>query len=142
MSRKIPATLRTLVARRASYRCEYCRSSEADSVNAFEVDHVFPIKHGGPTSLENLAYTCIICNRQKGSDMATSEYPSRQFVPLFNPRIDNWEEHFGLEDGVIIAKTDIGAATIKVLDLNQVERIIERRLQILSGSYPGDFTAE
>lgn len=61
---------------------------------------------------------------------------------MFNPRMDNWEEHFDLEDGIILAKTDIGAATIKVLDLNQVERIIERRLQILSGSYPGDFTAE
>ena len=142
MSRKIPAAIRTIIAERAGYRCEYCRSSEEDSVNAFEVDHIFPIKHGGPTSLENLAYTCIVCNRQKGSDMATSEYPSRQFVPLFNPRTDNWLEHFGFDDGVIIARSEIGAATIKVLDLNHVERIMERRLQTESGSYPGDFTTE
>lgn len=59
--RKIPAALRAMVARRAEYRCEYCRSSEVDSVDAFEVDHIFPIKHGGPTEPDNLAYTCIIC---------------------------------------------------------------------------------
>lgn len=142
MSRKIPQNLRNTVAQRAGYRCEYCLTSEADSVIAFEVDHIFPVKHGGPTSLENLAYTCIICNRQKGSNIATAEYPSRQFISLYNPRTDKWTEHFDLAEGLIIAKTEIGAATIKVLDLNHVERIMERQLQIRSGSYPGDFTPE
>jgi hypothetical protein len=133
---KIPESLRRTIAQRADYRCEYCLSSEADSVNSFEVDHIFPLKHGGPTVLENLAYTCIICNRNKGSNLATATYPSRQPIPLFNPRTDTWLEHFGNDDGMIFGKTEIGLATIKVLDLNHVERIIERRLQIQSGSYP------
>lgn len=133
---KIPASLRKAVALRAGYRCEYCLSSEADSVNAFEIDHIFPLKHGGPTVLENLAYTCIICNRNKGSDLATASYPSRQFTPLFNPRTDVGAEHFEIDNGVIFGKTEIGLATIKILDLNHMERIIERRLQIESGSYP------
>ncbi len=34
-----------------------------------------------------------------------------------------------------MGKTEIGEATIKVLDLNHVDRIIERRLQIEGGSY-------
>ncbi len=133
---KISDSLRRAIAKRADYRCEYCLSSEADSVNSFEIDHIFPLKHGGTTVLENLAYTCIICNRNKGTDIATATYPSRQFTPLFNPRTDKWNEHFGIDDGMIFGKTEIGLATIKVLDLNHVERIIERRLQIESGSYP------
>ncbi|HRI59786.1 MAG TPA: HNH endonuclease signature motif containing protein [Saprospiraceae bacterium] len=139
---KITVSLRRIVAQRAGYRCEYCLTSEADSVNSFEVDHIFPLKHGGPTVLENLAYTCIICNRNKGSNLATATYPSRQFTPLYNPRTDAWAEHFGIDNGVIFSKTEIGLATIKVLDLNHVERIIERRLQIESGSYPFDPTSK
>jgi hypothetical protein len=136
MSRHIPISLRRAVAERADFRCEYCLTPEADSVNAFEVDHVFPRKHGGPTVLENLAYTCIICNRAKGTDLATAEYPSRHLIPLFNPRMDRWTDHFELDDGEVIGKTEIGQATIKVLELNFVDRIIERRLQMESGSYP------
>ena len=74
MSRHIPKALRIAVAQRAGHRCEYCLSNEADSVNGFEVDHIFSRKHGGPTTLENLAYVCIICNRNKGSDIATANY--------------------------------------------------------------------
>ena len=137
MSRKIPDSLRKEVAQRAGYRCEYCLSGETDSVVAFEVDHIFPVKHGGPTVLENLAYTCIICNRHKGSNIATSDYSSQTLVPLFNPRKDVWTAHFMVKDGEIISITEIGKATIKVLELNHIDRILERRLQIQSGSYPG-----
>lgn len=136
MSRNIPESMRRTVAQRADYCCEYCLSSEADSVVTFEVDHIFPLKHGGPTVLENLAYTCVICNRNKGSDIATADYPQERLIPLFNPRIHLWSDHFALDDGMIVGKTDVGRATAKILGMNEVERIIERRLQIMSGSYP------
>ena len=135
MSRSIPKGLRNMVAERAGFRCEYCLSSEADSVNGFEVDHIFARKHGGPTTFENLAYVCIICNRNKGSDIATADYSDKKLIPLFNPRTDDWPEHFQIDDGQIIGKTPVGNATVKVLDLNDPDRIIERRLQIQSGSY-------
>lgn len=86
--------------------------------------------------LENLAYTCIICNRNKGSDIATADYPHSQLIPFFNPRIHAWADHFALDDGMIVGKTDIGRATVKILAMNDVDRIMERRLQIKSGSYP------
>lgn len=136
MSKYIPESLRRAVAQRANYCCEYCLTSEVDSVVAFEVDHVFPRKHGGPTSFENLAYTCLICNRNKGSDLATADYPHGPLIRLFNPRAHTWADHFDIDDGMIIGKTDIGMATIKILGMNEVDRIIERRLQIKSGSYP------
>ena len=115
MSRKIPLQLRLQVAERAGFRCEYCLSSEADSVVGFEVDHITSLKHEGPTTLENLAYSCIICNRNKGSDLGTRFYPSKELIPLFNPRQDKWREHFECIDGLILEKTDVGKATIKVL---------------------------
>jgi len=62
MSRTIPETLRQSVAKRARYCCKYCLCNEADSPFTFEVDHIISRKHGGPTVLENLAYTCILCN--------------------------------------------------------------------------------
>lgn len=136
MNRNIPPNLRKAVAQRAGYRCEYCLTSEADSVLSFEIDHAFPRKHGGPTTLDNLAYTCIICNRNKGTNIATAEYPSKKIIPLFNPRSDLWSDHFEIDEGEIIGKTEVARATIKILDLNHIDRIIERRIQIQSGSYP------
>ena len=53
--------------------------------------------------------------------------PDRIFIRLYNPRIDNWYDHFEIENGVIYDKTDIAKATIKVLNLNEIERIIERQ---------------
>lgn len=114
MSRNIPLKLRLQVAERAGYCCEYCRCSELDSVIGFEVDHIVSRKHGGLTVLENLAYACIICNRNKGSDLATQFYPSKELIPLFNPRQDVWQDHFEYDDGLIIEKTDVGKATIKI----------------------------
>lgn len=62
----------------------------------------------------------------EGADIGTVLLPEKFFTRLFNPREDIWSEHFEQEAGVIYAKTKIGEATIKVLNLNEVERIIER----------------
>lgn len=128
MSRHIPNALRKLVAERADNRCEYCKIREEDAFFSFEIDHVISLKHGGETTSENLAYSCFACNNCKGSDVGTALLPDRTFVRLFDPRNDDWEEHFKLEDGVIIARTKIAQATVKVLKLNDVNRIVERRL--------------
>jgi hypothetical protein len=46
---------------------------------------------------------------------------------LFNPRLDRWSDHFRLEGAVIEPLTDEGAATSRLLRLNTVERVAERR---------------
>ncbi len=74
-----------------------------------------------------MAYACFACNNTKGSDIGTMLLPDRIFIRLYNPRIDNWHDHFEIENGVIYDKTDIAKATIKVLNLNEIERIIERQ---------------
>ena len=68
--------LRNLVRNRANSRCEYCRLPESLDFPAHEIDHIIAEKHGGLTEAENLALSCMICNKHKGSDL-TSIDPKR-----------------------------------------------------------------
>jgi len=136
MSRYIPNTLRKMVAERANHCCEYCRAQATDSLFPFHIDHIVSIRHGGKTVVENLAYACQICNSNKGADIAT--YLDDLTIPVrfFNPRLDAWRDHFEADDsGELLSKTSIGAATIKILDLNHPESIIERRELIRFGLF-------
>jgi hypothetical protein len=136
MSQKIPESLRREVAIRAKYHCEYCRRLETDSFIRYQTDHIISRKHGGKTILDNLAHSCSICNNAKGSDLSTFIDNEENLIRLFHPRKDNWFDHFGVEEGLIVPKTEIGAATIKLLRLNDVDRILERIDLIEAGLYP------
>ena len=127
MSRYISDKLRKMVICQANSCCEYCLQSNDFSFHPHQIDHIISLKHEGETEFDNLAYACFPCNNAKGSDIGTIILPNKNFVRLFNPRTDNWYEHFEMENGVIYDKTDIGKATIKVLNLNEIERIIERQ---------------
>jgi 5-methylcytosine-specific restriction endonuclease McrA len=126
MSHYISDAIRKKVIERAKRCCEYCQIPDDDVYFSHQIDHIISRKHGGETTLDNLAYTCFACNNTKGSDIGTLFLPDRTLIRLYNPRIENWHDHFEMENGVIYAKTTIGQATIKVLNLNDVNRIIER----------------
>jgi hypothetical protein len=51
--------------------CEYCLIHEDDVGFPHQIDHVVSGKHGGLSGVENLAYAWILCNRHKGSDVAS-----------------------------------------------------------------------
>jgi 5-methylcytosine-specific restriction endonuclease McrA len=89
----IAVRLRRQVAERAQHRCEYCLIHEMDTFFPHEPDHVIAEKHGGPTSSENLAYSCFNCNRFKGSDLASVDPQTGKIVLLFNPREQKWKRH-------------------------------------------------
>ena len=114
---------------RANFCCEYCRRPEADSFLRYQVDHIIPVKHGGETVLDNLAYACPICNSYKGTDLGTLLEGTDDLIRIFHPRRQVWSEHFDMADGAIYAKTPIGEATIKLLKLNDVARILERTVK-------------
>jgi 5-methylcytosine-specific restriction endonuclease McrA len=133
---KISKAKRFKVAKRARYRCEYCCLHEDDLFLSFELDHIIAIKHGGSDDLENLAYACPHCNQHKGSDLVTVLDDSDEFVPLFNPRVLIWEEHFRVLEGEIIPKTNIGRATVKLLKFNSPDLLILRKLLHEVGRYP------
>lgn len=133
MSRSIPENLRSEVAQRAGYRCEYCRLPESYAIYPFEVDHIIAINHGGKTVIENLAYCCMRCNRMKGTDLTTIIPGSDEIIRLFNPRKDNWSEHFEIQEGVIYGRSSGGKATVQLLAINTPERIIGRKLLVEAG---------
>jgi len=103
----------------------------------FHIDHVISQKHGGKTSFNNLAYACPICNSHKGTDVGTV-WGDEQivFVPFFNPRHHNWNDHFVVESGLIVSKTIIADGTVNILRFNDVNRIIERQGMQEVGLYP------
>lgn len=126
MNRYISETIRKKVIKRANHCCEYYQISDDDIYFPHQIDHIISRKHDGETKLENLAYACFACNNAKGSDIGTILLPDKIFIRLFNPREDSWQDHFEMENGVIYAKTDVGQASVKVLNLNDINRIIER----------------
>jgi len=123
----ISESLRRLVQERAGYCCEYCQISADVSFYAHEVDHVIALKHGGETTAENLAYACWRCNRYKGSDLGSFDPQTNEFSFLYNPRTQQWREHFSLRDNEIIGLTPAGRTTVQLLGFNGVERRAERR---------------
>lgn len=125
MATVIPETLRRAVIVRANGCCEYCGKPQV-SFFAHEVDHVIAQKHRGKTTLENLAFACFECNRYKGSDIASFDPQTEQLTLLFNPRTQNWTDHFRYDSGVIVPLTPEGRSTVFLLRLNDPARIQER----------------
>ncbi|MBW4641793.1 MAG: HNH endonuclease [Goleter apudmare HA4340-LM2] len=123
----IPAALRRLVEERANRRCEYCLLPENVFFYTREIDHVIPEKHGGKTDATNLALTCWRCNRHKGTDLGSFDPQTEEFSFLFNPRTQQWSEHFACEKAVIVGLTPEGRTTVRLLQFNTDERLAERK---------------
>ena len=136
MGNDITEALRNEVARRAHHRCEYCLIHEDDIAFRPHVDNIVSRKHGGLSDIENLAYACVICNRSKGSDVASINGRSGEIVRLFHPRQDLWADHFQLDGCSIRAISDVGTATAALLRFNAPERLAERSLLQSLDSYP------
>lgn len=130
----VPASLRRLAYDRADGLCEYCGMPERFSFALHQIDHIIAEKHGGATTADNLALSCILCNKHKGSDLASLDPLNGKITPLFHPRRHVWLEHFILTfDGMLVSSTAEGRATIRLLQMNQPERVEERRLLRESG---------
>lgn len=117
----IPIALRQVVIERATNRCEYCQSPALYSPEIFEIEHIQPLNTGGVTELPNLALSCPACNRYKGNLQAASDPETGLLTPLFNPRINNWAEHFAWSSDFssIEGLTPGGRATIVALHINR-----------------------
>lgn len=115
---------RELVRRRAGDRCEYCRlSQEAAPFVPFHVEHVRARQHGGTDDPGNLAWSCHRCNAYKGPNIAAVDPHDDSIVPLFDPRRDDWSEHFRLQGAEIVGLTPKGRATLQLLRFNDSYRI-------------------
>lgn len=120
------------VRSRANQRCEYCLLPQAAFQRSFHIEHIIARQHGGQTILENLALACWYCNAKKGPNLSGIDPQTGQTVPLFNPRLHHWADHFSLLAPVagqlapfvtrgeitITGRSAIARATVMVLDMN------------------------
>lgn len=136
MNPRPSADLRRQIVMRAGGRCEYCLIHQEDAVANHQIDHVIAEKHGGPTTLENLALSCVLCNLRKGSDLSSIDSDTGQVTALFNPRTQDWPEHFRIDDVEIVGSTPAGRATVQLLQLNSYQRLAERRELKRAGRFP------
>lgn len=73
MSRSyIPSDLRQQVYARARGICEYCQLSDTVVLSAHQIDHIIAEKHGGATTLENLALSCTFVTAIKVATLLLS----------------------------------------------------------------------
>lgn len=135
MSTDFSLKTRQLVAERAKFGCEYCLFPELFAVHSFEIDHILSKKHGGTNLLENLAFACFHCNRHKGTDISSYDDLTGNLTAFYNPRKQIWTEHFLFQNAEIVALTAEARVTIKILKLNDIQRIEERQALIEIGIF-------
>jgi hypothetical protein len=105
---------------------------------SLSVDHIIPLAAGGPTVRENLWLACRPCNEFKGTQVQAVDPETGERVPLFNPRTQDWSEHFTWSaDGTqVIGLTPVGRATVVALQLNRSMLVRARRRWVLVGLHP------
>jgi glutaredoxin len=122
----VPAQVRQLVIERANGRCEYCRYPQEAAMLGFEMEHIIAEKHGGATEMQNMALACPYCNRAKGTDLGSIDRETGLLTAFFNPRTQQWSEHFRLEGTEIVPLTAEGRVTVVILQFNDPARVKER----------------
>ena len=126
-------SIATEVRRRARDRCEYCRLPQSAFRRPFHVEHIVARQHSGASRLENLALACWNCNLKKGPNLSGVDPDTGLVEPLFNPRKDEWREHFyaAVDPNralcvAIRGLTPVGRTTVQVLGLNDEMRQLIR----------------
>ena len=102
------AEIRRQVVERARGCCEYCLVHQDLVASTHQVDHVIAEKHRGETTMDNLALSCTLCHRRKGSDITSVDSETGEVISLFNPRAQRWLDHFEVDGVRIIGKTPEG----------------------------------
>ncbi len=126
------ASVRELVRRRADDRCEYCRLPQAAApFFTFHIEHIRARQHQGTDDPSNLALSCPDCNAYKGPNLTSVDPETDQVVPLFNPRVHSWNDHFAMEGPRVAGLTQVGRATVNLLNMNDAEPL-DMRAELLA----------
>ena len=106
--------MRSQIAERAQYRCEYCGAPDSFTSDIFEVDHIRPQSKEGNSDFENFAWACGGCNSFKAAKSEGTDPATLKETSLFHPRKDKWSDHFiwSADTLEIIGISDVGRATV------------------------------
>lgn len=132
------AALRAVVAARAGFCCEYCRSQERFAVQSFAVEHVEPRSRDGSDDPANLAFACQGCNNHKYTRTTAPDPATGAEVPLFDPCRQRWADHFTWNDDCseVLGVTPTGRATAAALRLNRPGVVNLRRVLFAAALHP------
>ena len=133
---KIPEKLKIKVRRQAKNRCGYCRLPQSLNPSLLEIEHLLATANGGSDSEENLWLACRLCNGYKGIQVEAVDSKTNKSVSIFNPRIQDWNEHFEWRKEKVVGKTPCGRATVQALKLNNEIISPLRKRWILVGWFP------
>ena len=140
MPRKpIPAELARRIRETAANRCGYCLSPQHLVMARLEIEHIIPVARGGTDDEANLWLACPLCNNHKSDKTAAVDPETGEMTPLFNPRAQQWSEHFRWSsDGIrIIGLTPVGRATVIALHLSDDPDALEvRSYWVIAGWHP------
>lgn len=138
MSAYIPDGLKAQIEQEDRQRCCYCLTSEANSGISMTFDHIQPRSKGGATSFENVCLACRTCNEYKSNSTTAIDPLTGEMNPLFNPRTQQWSEHFtwSLDATKVEGLTAIGRATVTTLRMNNAVIVAARYRWAISGWHP------
>ncbi|MEG3847251.1 HNH endonuclease signature motif containing protein [Microcoleus sp. herbarium19] len=130
--------VKAIIRAQAQNRCGYCRSLQMYVLGILELDHIIPKAVGGTDNEENLCLACSLCNNYKGIQTDALDPVTQTRVTLFNPRTQQWSEHFvWSEEGTEIrGVTDCDRATVTALQLNNNIAVTVRRQWVSAGWHP------
>lgn len=137
-SGRLPPEVRRRVAKVSNYRCGYCLTSQRVVGPLLKIDHIIPEARGGSVDESNLWLACPLCNGAKADRLHGVDPSTGETIRLFNPRTDDWAEHFEWQFGgtVIAGLTAIGRSTVHALKLNRPDVVAARELWVLAGWHP------
>ncbi|MEQ8674806.1 MAG: HNH endonuclease signature motif containing protein [Aggregatilineales bacterium] len=128
---------RKIVQERAGDCCEYCHFPSSGGTVTFHIDHIISLKHEGTDDLKNLCLACYKCNTHKGSNVGGFDPENDELTRLYHPREQVWDEHFEIQSDMLIeGLTPEGRTTVKVLHINDENRVENRQLLAELGDYP------
>jgi 5-methylcytosine-specific restriction endonuclease McrA len=118
--------------------CEYCQTQQRLIGMPLVIDHIRPRALGGSSDRANLAASCHRCNMLKGAKITAVDPTTGTDTRLFNPRRDNWHEHFAWTEQAthIQGLTAIGRATVPALQLNNAYAVASRAIWVSEGWHP------
>jgi len=129
------AATREQVITRADGRCEYCLLPDYADEWPFHVEHIVAKQHGGGDTLDNLCWSCSRCNLHKGPNLVSIDVHTNERVSLFDPRRDDWKSHFSLDGARVVGITATGRVTVRLLNMNALQRVELRRELIELGQF-------
>ena len=138
MSTYLSADLRQALLEADGQQCAYCQTSTDNTGQPMTVDHIIPSAQGGLTEFENLCFCCRACNEYKGATIAAIDPLTGEAGSFFNPRQQNWREHFQWDEmgTQLVGLTITGRITIVGLNMNNPVIISARRRWVSVGWHP------